>query len=160
MYGDLICSAVCVAVLATAATSCGASDDDGDGAAATQSDWGPLAVVESSGGGDDALINGTLDLVGDCYILDDGNERVLLVWPADRTAWNADDQTVAFESTDGSTATLGVGDEVSLGGGGNSVNEGGLSAQEWIGNVNWAAQPQESCVGDTRWFVGDVVDAG
>lgn len=91
-------------------------------------------------------------------MLDEQGDDVLLVWPADRTTWNARARTVTFENFDGTTVTVGDGDEVEMGGGGTSVDEGGLPGAEWLASIEWVAPPDPSCVTDTRWGVGDILD--
>jgi hypothetical protein len=61
-----------------------------------------------------------------------GNDLLLLVWPADRTTWNGEEHAVTLENLDGSAVTLRDGDRVSLGGGGDSVAESGVSGEEWV----------------------------
>ncbi|MGH9052685.1 MAG: hypothetical protein ACRDWX_06700 [Acidimicrobiia bacterium] len=126
----------------------------------TERSWGPLAVEPLPEGSGAALIAGTLKVTEDCVILDEQGEDVLLVWPADRTSWNPESRTIAFETRDGQMVTLTDGDEVKFGGGGSSMEEDGLSAEAFVTSVKWVSQPQPSCVTDARWFVGDVVGTG
>lgn len=122
--------------------------------------WGPLAVVPPPEGSGTALIAGTLKVTEECVLLDERGEDVLLVWPADRTHWNPESRTIAFETSDGQMLTLSDGQEVKIGGGGSSMEEGGLSAEAFVTGLNWVSGPQRSCVTDGRWFVADVVGTG
>lgn len=121
--------------------------------------WGPLAVVAPDSGGGDALIHGTVHMTDTCVLLNEQGDDVLLLWPADRTSWDAEKRRVIFdEDANGSTTTIGNGDKVSLGGGGSSVDEGGVPSDTFMDSVEWAASPNPSCVTDVRWAVGSVVE--
>ncbi|HSH22118.1 MAG TPA: hypothetical protein VK992_05870, partial [Candidatus Caenarcaniphilales bacterium] len=50
--------------------------------------WGPLAVVDVPNR-PAALAEGTLEVTDRCVFLIKQGERVLLVWPADETEWDA-----------------------------------------------------------------------
>lgn len=119
--------------------------------------WGPLAVVPGAGG-EEALIEGSLRVGDRCVLLDERGEDVLLIWPADRTRWDADSGTITFESTGGEIVTLGDGDHVAFGGGGSSVEEGGQSAGEFVAGLDWVSPPAPECVLETRWFVNELVE--
>ena len=120
--------------------------------------WGPLTVVDGDGSGDLALMVGNIVISGDCVLLDERGEWVLLVWPEGRTVWDQETGAVRYTGRDGAVATLRHGDAVSFGGGGSSRLEGGLSADDFLTSIEWVAEPQLDCVADTRWFVGDLVD--
>lgn len=134
-------------------TACGAGGDQPAGQ--TSEEWGPLAVFEASEGPvRTALIGGTLRLTENCAFLDTWTEDMLLVWPDYRTTWNADERTVTLEDFNRDRGTAGDGDEIRVGGGGSSVNEGGAPGDEWAEGVDWVSAPDESCPTDSRWFVG------
>jgi hypothetical protein len=119
--------------------------------------WGPLAVVPPSSGVMEALTAGTLRITDACVFLEEpGGNIALLVWPADRTAWNAEEQAITLENLDGSAVTLRDGDPVSLGGGGDSVAESGVSGEEWVRQTDWVAPPAPSCPIDAHWYVGEI----
>jgi hypothetical protein len=120
--------------------------------------WGPLSVVPGAGSGGEALIQGTLRMADDCVFLNEQGEDVLLVWPADRTTWAPDTGTISFERTDEQTVSLADGDVVTLAGGGSSVDEGGMEAEDWVASLEWVSEPSPACVTATRWFIGDLVD--
>ena len=120
--------------------------------------WGPLAVEPPPEGSATALIAGTLKVTDECVLLDERGEDALLVWPAHRTRWNPDSRTITFETGDGQAVTLADGDEVTFGGGGSSFEEDGLSGEDFVARIEWVSEPAPSCVMDTRWFVGEVVD--
>lgn len=121
-------------------------------------EWGPLAVVPGSEAGDGALIRGSLQIDDRCLVLDAQGEDVLLVWPADRTAWDAEERTVTFVRTNGQAAILQAGDQVSFGGGGSSRGEDGLDADEFMTGIDWIAEPDRDCVVDARWFVYELIE--
>lgn len=148
-----------VAVVALVLSACGGQSDS-DIAAQSEGggqEWGPVAVVPPQEGHGQALIHGTLRVTDDCVLLDEQGENALLVWPADRTTWNPEARTVTFENLDGEVVTVGDGDEVSMGGGGSSVDEGGVSNEEYISGREWVSPPDPSCASDVRWSVGDGV---
>jgi hypothetical protein len=122
--------------------------------------WGPLAVVPAPAGFGEALIQGTLQVTEECVFLDEQGENVILVWPADRTTWNAETRTITFENLDGETVTLGAGDEVGMSGGGSAVNEDGVPNEEWAAGIDWVSPPAASCLTDTRWFVAEAQPIG
>jgi hypothetical protein len=125
--------------------------------AGNDSSWGPLAVVRG-GNGMDALIEGTIRITDDCVLLDERGELVLLVWPADRTLWDEDSAAIRFNDPNGGVTTIVDGQPVRLGGGGTSVDEGGLGAEEWRNSIEWISAPPSSCVTDTRWSVSGVLN--
>lgn len=118
--------------------------------------FGPLAVVPGNPGGDQARIEGILQITEDCVSLDERGEEVLLVWPEDRTSWDAGSQAVQFQRADGTSSTLQDGDQVAFGGGGESVDEGGRSSEDWVAAIEWVAEPKPMCIADSRWFVTDL----
>ena len=123
-------------------------------------DWGPLAVVPSTGG-DQALNTGVLRITERCAFLETaGGESELLVWPADRTRWDPANESIVFSGFDGRQVTLADGVEVSFGGGGDGTAESEVSGPEWATSVDWMAPPDASCPMEIRWYVGEVVSAG
>ena len=124
----------------------------------TAGPWGPLAVVPPSNLVMEALAAGTFQITESCVFLEEaGDDLLLLVWPADRTTWSADPPGVTIRNLDGTSVTLRDGDRISLGGGGDSVAEGGVSGVEWVRKTVWVAPPALTCPLDARWFVGAVV---
>lgn len=121
------------------------------------SDWGPLAVVPGTDAGDGALIQGILEIDGQCVLLDARGEKVLLIWPDDRTVWNEDTQTVTFVRTNGEEVLLRDGDEIAFGGGGSSAGEDRQGAEEFVVGIEWTAEPEPVCVSDHRWFIYDLL---
>jgi len=120
-------------------------------------DWGPLSVVSSTGG-DEALNTGVLRITEACVFLESaGGESELVVWPADRTRWDASAGTIGFTNSDGTEVTLRDGELVSFGGGGDSTVEGGVSGEEWVARTDWVARPDASCPMEIRWYVNEVV---
>lgn len=145
--------------LVLAATSCRGSD--GSDGVAERPQWGPLAVAEFAGG-DQALIAGTMQITKGCVLLDVGDEAVLLVWPQTLTAWDSQDKAIAFVRPSGERVVFPNGDRVTFVGGGSSVNEDGLTVDDFLASVSWVSEPDGSCLMDSRWFVGDCMmdDAG
>jgi hypothetical protein len=154
-------------VLAAALVAAACGDDTDEAGTAGAPDptvsnpgqpWGPLSVVPGAGSGGEALIQGTLRITDDCVFLDEQGDDVLLVWPADRTTWTPETRTISFERTDGQAVPLADGDEVTFGGGGSSVDEGGMEPEDWVAAIEWVSEPPSACVTDTRWSIGDLVD--
>jgi len=139
-----------VVVLAVASAAC---DVGANGSAA---DADPLATV-AQGSGAEALISGTLEITPSCVLLDEQDELVLLVWPADRTVWDPTNDSVVLTSHSGDVSGLTNGTEVVFSGGGSSTAEGGEPADAFIASVQWEQAPALECVHDTRWFIGDLV---
>ena len=156
-------NALCLAALiAISSIAAGCGDEDGATDGSAVDPWGPLAVLEGAPSGDEALIAGSLHIGEHCVTLDEGADEptVLLVWPSEGTTWNS--QSRVIEYTDGDrTVELSDGDEVAFAGGGDSTEEGGVTATAWIGSLDgWASEPDPSCPADVRWFVGGLPPAG
>lgn len=135
--------------------ACGSASDPEDPLA---SEWGPLAVVPGSDAGDAALIQGALQIDDRCVLLDTGDEEALLIWPDDRTSWDADRQTVTFVRNNGQALRFEDGQQVSFGGGGSSRGEDGQTADEFTAAIDWVAAPDPDCVMNTRWFIYEVAE--
>lgn len=144
----------------------GASSDATQEAAATAGaapaavqgspDWGPLAVAEFTGE-DEALITGTVRITDACALLDDGEERVLLVWPEPQVDWLSARNAIEFISESGVQTVLHDGDPVTLSGGGSAESEDGLARGDFLKSMAWVARPHPDCVVSSRWSIGDVV---
>jgi hypothetical protein len=116
--------------------------------------WGPLAVVPPQEGADTARTEGTLRITDACVFLDTPGGPSLLVWPADRTTWDAQASTITFTNFDGSTVSAGDGTAVVLGGSGDSTEESGTTSQKWLARTPWVAAPGASCPVESWWWVG------
>src|SRR5688500_5692101 len=69
-------------------------------------DWGPLAV-ERGATTRDAAISGRLRVTDDCVLLvAEPASEILLLWPAERTSWDAPGSTITFVNTDGTSIDL------------------------------------------------------
>lgn len=147
---------ILVTTLAVAGCAHGTTPVGGVGNSTASDDWGPLAVVSPRGGSDDASLAGTISLTGNCLLLEDeSGTEVTLVWPADRTHWDATSRTLKFRNDEGDTVTVGDGNAVALGGSG---DEG--TPTEWRARMDWVAQPDAECVRDQRWLVGALTSKG
>ena len=118
--------------------------------------WGPLAVRPPGVGMDTALAQGTLRITERCVVLEQGGGVDLLVWPEDQTIWNAETQMITFRNLDGTVVTVGDGDRVALGGGGDATAESGISGEDWVARREWVAPPALLCPLESRWGVGSV----
>lgn len=116
--------------------------------------WGPLAVVPPQDGADTARTEGTLRITDACAFLVTPAGPSLLIWPADRTTWNARTRAVSFANFNGRTVSAGDGTPVVLGGSGDSSDESGITTEEWLAQTPWVARPADSCPLDSRWWVG------
>ena len=88
-------------------------------------------------------------------------DPVLLVWPADRTTWNAQARTITFDNYEsrgdpdaGRRVTVGDGMRVVLGGSGGSIAESGTTTEGWVERRQWVARPAASCPLEEWWSVG------
>ncbi len=136
-------------VLALLASACG-----GEVAPSVDDAWGPLAVTDPDGGMD-ALMYGELIIDNGCVLLNEQGDEVLLVWPRRATGWDEATETVFFESSDGTVHELRDGDQLQLGGGGGSVDEGGLDQEALLAQTDWVSAPDASCLRDIVWEVSD-----
>lgn len=116
--------------------------------------WGPLAVVPPQGGSDGARAEGILTVTESCVVIVTAGEPTLLLWPADRSVWDADQQVVRFTNIDGSTVAAGDGSPVFVGGSGDNNEEFGSTTQEWLASTTWVKPPGEACPLEERWWVG------
>lgn len=122
-------------------------------------EWGPLAVVKSTGGGDDALIMGAVRITDACAFLEDGGKRTLIVWPDSRTSWLSPRNAIEFVSGSGVQVVIEHQDPVTFSGGGSSKSEGGIARGEFLESTDWVARPPSECVVGSRWFIADVVES-
>jgi hypothetical protein len=123
--------------------------------------WGPLAVIEPEDGSDSARNEGTIRITESCVFLERNTRQLLLVWPADRTTWNAERRTVAFKNYEsegdpesGATVSVGNGTHVVVGGSGGTRDASGQTKEEWLASREWVARPAASCPLDEWWTVG------
>jgi hypothetical protein len=119
-------------------------------------EWGPLAVIPPQDGSDQARTEGTLRITDTCVFLDERGDPVLLVWPADRTRWDANERTVTFTNADGTPVIVADGTAVVLGGGGDSSEESGTAPEAWLDGMTWVARPADGCPIDPWWGVGEL----
>ena len=121
-----------------------------------EGEWGPLAVLPPQDGADTARMEGTLRITGACTFLSGRGEPMLLMWPANRTAWDGETRTITFTNLDGSRVRVTDGSKVVLGGGGDSSAESGVPTEGWLEAMPWVARPADGCPLDPRWGVGEV----
>ena len=103
--------------------------------------WGPLAVVEDSGGME-ALATGIVRIDRDCVYLDTPPRDLVLVWDADRTRWEPPGG-ILFETFGGEVVAIQNGQRLAFGGG------DGNSSFEWVN------APDPGCPSD-KWLISDV----
>ena len=124
------------------------------GSPSAASPWGPLAVVPPQAGADTARTEGTLRVTNRCVFLTTSGGPVVLLWPADVTAWDAGTRTITFANRDGDTSSVADGSPVVLGGSGDSNEESGTTTEDWLARTTWVVRPDDSCPLDERWWVG------
>jgi len=123
----------------------------------SDSGWGPIAIVPPQSGADSARNEGTLRITETCVVLVTRGGPVLLIWPADRTTWNAEERSITFANYDGTTVTAGDGADVVVGGSGDSEGDGGMTSEAWLARTPWVARPAVSCPLEARWWVGALI---
>ena len=116
-------------------------------------DFGPLAVLEGSGGADALGGTGCARIDDDCVTMLRANgENLLLVWHASEVRWDDEDREITFSAafdSDDESVTIRDGDVITVGGSG------------LVGDVPverdplWLAPPHESCIGEP-WAVSSV----
>lgn len=116
--------------------------------------WGPLAVVGPQDGSDGAQTLGTLIITETCVGLLTRSGETLLVWPSNRTTWEAGSKAVMFTNVDGATTRVRDGHRVSVGGSGDSNGDSGTTSAEWVAGIPWIQAPDASCPLERRWWVG------
>ncbi|MCC6618185.1 MAG: hypothetical protein IT341_03990 [Chloroflexi bacterium] len=122
-------------------------------------EWAPLAVVDAPPNGDFARMPGVLRLTDRCAMLEaDTGHLILLAWPVNETAWQAETGTIAFRQRSGDVVEVRDGDAVVLGGSGEvfSGPEALGTIEDWIARLEWVAAPDEECTADLSWSIGDV----
>ena len=124
----------------------------------TATDWGPVIAADLGGGGNLARNVGFLTIVDGCLMVERDGEAELLVWHEPWANWDPATETLTYAGLDSVPVTVKVGDAVELGGGGESVAEGGRSAEELLSDLQWATDPPLACLEHPRWFVADVTN--
>lgn len=122
--------------------------------------WGPLAVVRTEAG-PMARAAGTIRFGGRCVTLvTEGGTEFLLVWPADRVTWLADEEALRFTKRDGTESIVRDGARVVLGGGAGSRDPGSSTVGGVLADAEWLAAPDPSCPEEEYWLVSDVEAVG
>jgi hypothetical protein len=103
--------------------------------------WGPLAVIEETGGMD-ARTEGILRIDRECAYLDHGPQKTLLVWPEKRTRW-VPPGGILLEQFNGDVLAIQNGQRVAFGGGHDQ------STFEWVN------PPDPRCPAD-HWLISEV----
>jgi hypothetical protein len=124
---------VFVAAILVAAAIAGCGDS-------APAETGPLAIYRGEWNGDDALVEGTVRLAGECFVIDAGPQTYLLGFARDGTSWDAASETAKAKGRDWS-----AGSKAGVGG------SGGRNATE----VDWLVPPHESCLSLQTWFVNE-----
>lgn len=146
-----------VAVTALAISACAGAPQAEGPASPGDTSWGPLAVVAPRQGAADGQFHGTLRMTEDCVFIEfESGETAVLLWPANWTTWNAESRTITFQQRNEAPTTVGDGDEVTLGGGASSVDEGRPTSQ-FLSDADWVSRPTPSCPLDVRVGVGAVM---
>ena len=115
--------------------------------------WGPLAVVALEDSKDRGTTRGTLRVTASCTFLANADGLTTLVWPADRTTWNADTRTISFRNPGGNIVTVRDGHAVAIGGSPDSTEADPQTTEEWLARRRWVARPDASCPLDERYRV-------
>ena len=118
--------------------------------------WGPLAVIPPQDRADTARTEGRLRITDACVFLEAPSGVTLLYWPSDRTTWRPEPPAITFANFDGSIVTVRDGDQVALGGSGDSAADSGVAGKDLVARMAWVARPSLSCSLDRWWVVGAV----
>ncbi len=104
---------------------------------------------------------GTIRVGDRCVsLVDAGGTQSLLVWPADRVTWLADERAIRFTKPDGTEAMVRDGTEVVLGGGAGSRDPGSSTVGGVLAGAEWLAAPDPGCPEEEYWLVSDVEAVG
>lgn len=152
----LLLVAVLMALIASGCA--GNGEDAARGPTQEEDTWGPLAVMTARQFLGQARISGSVLITEGCVLLEENDQEVLLVWLAQRTAWDGESRTITFENEDGETVSVVDDQEVSFGGGSSSVAVGAAPSEQWVEEVQWASRPSSSCLRDKRWIVNAVIE--
>ena len=136
--------AASLALLFAVGTSCG-NDGESD-VADTQTDWGPLAVIDlpGGGGGDEFGGEGRLTITDKCVTVPRASEgQVTLVWSTSNTTWDDQNKQISFTGITGNVDLV-LSDGATVSVGGDVTNEEAVR--------NWLVRPHASCP-DTLVFV-------
>lgn len=157
----ILLAAVLVLVVAAGAWLLGGSAVLAPGPSPTgASAWGPLAVVRTEAD-PAAIATGTIRFGGRCVTLvDEGGTPFLLVWPAARVTWLADEEAIGFTNRDGTEAIVWDGARVVLAGGAGTRDPGSSTVGGVLAGAEWLAAPDPSCPEEEYWLVSDVEGVG
>ena len=139
------------AILVLMLGACGAGDNED--ATAELSTWGPLAVRRGEGSPAEARIEGDLIVGSRCVFLDTGGDRFLLIWPEEKTAWDADAHEVIFGEPSSGRLRLGNGHHVAFSGGGWALGDQDSPPP----GEALLAPIDPSCSAGQGWFIGDLI---
>jgi hypothetical protein len=118
-------------------------------------EYGPLAVIESLGGGHDARGGtGPIGISESCVTLTRENGEVLLLtWQSGEVQWDAQSRTIiytSFGNLNDETITIRDGDIITVGG---SSLVGDVPVER---DLTWLATPDPACAGE-QWSVFGVL---
>lgn len=113
-----------------------------------QEGYGPLAVVEDTGGGrSDALGGtGTVAVTAHCVELDIRGKRRLLVWRSIDVRWDPAARAVVFSPEGGDAVVIGDGATVTVGG--EDLSTSDPAAGTPGAGIRWLAGPDDRCSPD------------
>jgi hypothetical protein len=108
-----------------------------------------------------ARAEGALVITDTCVFLEHEGERMLLVWPVDRTSWDSSQRTITVGLTGADPRPAASGDQVVLAGGATfDDSESDLTSDEWLARMDWVAPPEPECLTPTRWEVANIDAVG
>jgi len=100
------------------------------------------------------LATGAIRITEDCVTLSVGDASFLIVWPSDRTSWNASRRSVIFANRDAFVEVV-DGQRVGLGGGGTDGRAHRFGAG-WVEATQWINKPHSTCPTDDPYWVNEV----
>jgi hypothetical protein len=100
-------------------------------------------------------IEGTIQVTGECVLLDTDGQETLLVWTVDATSLDPTTGNITYTNRDGRPQIFSDGNSLVFRG---RISTGtpGQTNDDWAVSVTWLSPPATQCLRDSRLFVEDV----
>ena len=122
--------------------------------------FGPLAVIEDSGGGQSDALGGTGTVIvgARCVELDVQGTRRLLVWRSADVRWDPTTRAIMFAPRGQPPIVISGGTHITVGGEALPTDEPAGGGQPTAAGVRWLAPPHDQCATDV--FIVHAVRTG